>query len=109
MLENIKKVYMIGIKGTGMSTLAVNLKQMGLQVSGSDSAESFFTDQLLRSHKITVKSPFHTTNVPKDADLVIVSTAYTATNPEVAEALKQNLTIKTYPEVLGLLSDTMRS
>lgn len=109
LLKNVRNIYMIGIKGTGMSALAVNLKHMGYVISGSDSSESFFTDQILISNKIEVKSPFSADNIPDQTDLVIISTAYNNTNPEVAESNRRQLTIKTYPEILGLLSQELQS
>ena len=36
--------YFIGIKGSGMSALAVILKQLGYNVSGSDIEKHFFTE-----------------------------------------------------------------
>lgn len=100
---------MVGIKGTGMSALAVNLKQMGIKVSGSDYTESFFTDALLAKHRIRVSSPFAASNVPASANLVVVSTAYDNKNPEVAEAKRRGLSIMTYPEALGLLTKQLQS
>lgn len=100
---------MIGIKGTGMSALAVNLKSMGIEVSGSDYAESFFTDSLLAKHKIKVKSPFSTDNIPQSVNLVIVSTAYNNKNPELQEAGRQDLKILTYPQMLGLITKKLKS
>lgn len=100
---------MIGIKGTGMSALAVNLKSMGIKVSGSDYPESFFTDALLKKHDIPVLSPFTTTNIPHRADLVVVSTAYTNKNAEVQEAERRGLKILNYPQILGLITKKLPS
>ena len=107
--NKIKQVYMIGIKGTGMSALAVNLKSMGIKVSGSDYAESFFTDSLLAKHRIKVKSPYSSDNIPTDADLVIASTAYNNKNPELQEAERRGLKIVSYPQMLGLITKRLPS
>jgi hypothetical protein len=37
--------YLIGIKGTGMSALALALKSLNYDVIGSDKEESFFTEK----------------------------------------------------------------
>lgn len=100
---------MIGIKGTGMSALAVNLKSMGIKVSGSDFAEPFFTDALLAKHKIKVLTPFAPANISDDTDLVVVSTAYNNKNPEFQEAERRGLKTLTYPQMLGLISKKLPS
>ena len=45
------KFYLVGIKGTGMSALAICLKQMGFVVTGSDVNKSYFTDKELIKKK----------------------------------------------------------
>lgn len=109
LLKKIKRTHMIGIKGTGMSALAVNLKQMGIRISGSDYPESFFTDSLLKKNNIKVDSPFAPKNIPFDADVVVVSTAYNNKNEEVQEAERRGLQILYYPEMVGLLSKALKS
>lgn len=100
---------MIGIKGTGMSALAVNFKHMGIKVTGSDHDESFFTDELLKRQELRVKSPFFPSNISQDADLVVVSTAYNNKNVEVQEAKRRNLPLLTYSQALGLLTRRLPS
>ncbi len=100
---------MIGIKGTGMSALAVNFKHMGINVTGSDYNESFFTDKLLKYQGIKVLSPFSSNNIPANTDLVVFSTAYNNKNIEVKEAETRNLPILTYPQALGLLTKQLPS
>ncbi|HRN96516.1 MAG TPA: Mur ligase domain-containing protein, partial [Candidatus Levybacteria bacterium] len=55
-----KKIYFVGIKGVGMTALAVIAKQAGYQVRGSDVAETFITDSTLASHDIVVDTHFST-------------------------------------------------
>jgi len=100
---------MIGIKGTGMSSLAVNLKHMGSRVSGSDYPESFFTDELLKKQNLRPLTPFSPQNIPGQTDLVIVSTAYNNKNVEVREAERRGLKIISYAQMLGLLSKELGS
>ena len=45
--------YFIGIKGTGMSALAVILKQLDNTVSGSDVDKHFFTEEELIKNNIS--------------------------------------------------------
>ena len=42
-----KDIYLVGIKGTGMSALAELLADSGANVSGSDTDEKFYTDEIL--------------------------------------------------------------
>ncbi len=108
-LAGVKRIHCIGIKGTGLSSLAVNLKNLGFEVSGSDSPESFFTDELLEKNDINVYTSFDSSHITNDIDLIITSTAYGDSNPEIAEAKKRSLKIMTYPEVIGLLSKSVDS
>ncbi|MFC1678332.1 UDP-N-acetylmuramate--L-alanine ligase [Patescibacteria group bacterium] len=102
-LKRIKKVYMIGIKGVGMTMLAQYLREKGIYVSGSDTSEKFMTDQVLGKAGIKVIETFDSKNIPDDADLIIYSSAYNKkTNPEVAKVIsKEN--VLTYAQALGLI------
>jgi len=99
------KVYCIGIKGTGVCALAELLHTSGLSVSGSDQAEVFYTDAILKNRGIPYYERFNAVHVPPDAALVIHSAAYSAeTNPEIAEALRLGIPLLKYPDALGAYS-----
>jgi UDP-N-acetylmuramate--alanine ligase len=101
-LSKIKKVYMIGIKGVGMTMLAQFLAVRGYQVVGTDTAEVFMTDKVLAKYGIRVNQGFSAGNVPTDIDLIIYSSAYNVENNiEVAVALAGKVKTMTYGEVLG--------
>ncbi len=99
-----RKVYCIGIKGTGMASLAVLLKASGAQVTGCDSPEQFTTDELLSSHGIVVHEGFSSSLLDPNADFVIHSTAYEASVPILAEAIGLGLPVYSYPQFLSHLS-----
>jgi UDP-N-acetylmuramate--alanine ligase len=102
MLTNYKKIYMIGIKGVGMTMLAQFLAVRGKEVSGSDTHEVFMTDKSLRRSGIKVIEGFDPNNIPSDADLIIYSTAYNKdTNAELSKALAGNKKVMTYAEAVG--------
>ncbi len=87
-----------------MAAIAEILKNRGIKVSGSDTAEKFFTDEVLKRNSIPYEENFSASNVLDDAELVIRSTAYNErNNPEVVEAKRKNIPITSYPEVLGEL------
>ncbi|MDD5031860.1 MAG: UDP-N-acetylmuramate--L-alanine ligase [Patescibacteria group bacterium] len=101
-LEKIKNIYMIGIKGVGMTMLAQFLAGKGFFVSGSDTKEKFMTDEVLKSAGIKVIENFSENNVPDNADLIIYSTAYAKdNNMEVARALAGKIKTLTYAEALA--------
>jgi len=105
-LDNIQNIYMVGIKGVGMTALVEILKSQGKKISGSDEAEPFFTDQILNKLKIKVYEGFSKNNLKhkRKVDLVIHSTAYNKeNNEELQVAGEKGFPVMSYPEVLGLL------
>jgi UDP-N-acetylmuramate--alanine ligase len=97
----IKKVYMIGVKGVGMTMLAQYLTAQGIAVAGSDVADVFMTDEVLAKAGIKIKLGFKADNLPADADLIIYSTAYNKDNPEVAAAFASKTKTVIYAEALA--------
>lgn len=95
-----------------MTALAIVLKQRGCVVTGSDAAEVFFTDRVLRRHKIKWKEGFRGSNIPARADVVVSSVAYLKDgkpmNEEVEEALKRRRRVLTYPQAIGELAKDYR-
>lgn len=118
-LTRINNVYFVGIKGVGMTALAQVLKSKGINISGSDTKEKFFTDAVLKRLRIPVFEEFKKKNVPRNADLVVVSAAYLPkfknqneklkitdenskiSNPEIKEVLRKKIPILSYPEAIG--------
>lgn len=86
----------------GMTMLGQFLAANGVEISGSDGPEKYMTDAVLAKAGIKVIEYFSASNIPKDADLIIYSTAYNAkTNVEVAAALTGKIKILTYAQALG--------
>jgi UDP-N-acetylmuramate--alanine ligase len=104
--SKIKKIYMIGIKGVGMTMLAQYLVGQGIEVIGSDTSEKFMTDEILKKTGIAVLEKYDKSNIPDDADLIIYSTAYNSDNQEVAAALASHKKTLTYAEALGAIFNT---
>lgn len=101
-LDKIKKIYMIGIKGVGMTMLAQYLAANGKEVAGSDTAEKFMTDEVLKKAGIKVIEKFSENNIPKDIDLIIYSSAYNAeNNTEVKRAMAGKIKTLTYAQAMG--------
>jgi UDP-N-acetylmuramate--alanine ligase len=99
------RVHLIGIKGTGMCALAELLHRGGLWVSGSDGAEVFYTDAILKELGIPYYESFDAAHVDPRTDLAIHSAAYSAPeNPEMAEALRRGIPLLKYTDALGAWS-----
>ncbi len=102
-----KNIYLIGVKGVGMTMLAQFLSRRGNKISGSDINDTFLTDKVLNKEKIKVFSPFNVKNIPNRLDLIINSSAFSvANNIELAyiknnPSLFKNISQLSYAEALG--------
>lgn len=97
-----KKAYLVGIKGVAMTALAVYLKESGYSVTGSDVADVFPTDKILKEQRIIIKKGFTPENITEKYDLVIVTGAHGGmTNIEAVQALKLNLPTFMHGVALG--------
>lgn len=102
------KYYCIGIKGSGMATLAEILFDLGHEVSGYDDyKEHKFTQEGLdkRGIKIYYDS---THDIPKDT-VVTYSKAFSADHPEIKRVKSLGLKIIAYNELLGKLSSEFKT
>jgi UDP-N-acetylmuramate--alanine ligase len=100
-LGKTRHVHFVGIGGIGMSGIAELLKNLGYAVSGSDEKRSVVTDRLA-SLGITVSIGHQTANVG-DSDVVVVSSAVRASNPEVVEAKRRQVPVIPRAEMLAEL------
>lgn len=101
-LNTKKRIYIVGIKGAGVSGLAQILKGLGHNVSGSDISDKFFTDEILKKARIKIKTPFIIKNIPHNIDLAITSSAYLKNdNIEIKELEKRHIPIFEYSNALG--------
>lgn len=99
-----KQVYFVGIKGVGMASLAVLLKQAGADVSGADVSESFVTDELLAQNKIRVDD-FATAVLPENVQGIVYSGAHKGQgHPLVQTALSSGIPCYTLAQATGSLS-----
>ncbi len=97
------KYYLIGIKGAGMSALALLLSDLGYEVIGYDDAsEHRFTEDKLKERGIPIYSE------PNDAldeeTIVVRSPAIRDEHPEMQKVFAMNLRNYQYHEMLGRLS-----
>lgn len=102
LLENIKKIHMIGIGGSGMCPLAEVLKARGYSVSGSDNIE---TEKTMRLRDLGIKVYIGQKAENIDgAELVAYSAAVPETNPEREAAGKKGIPTMERSVLLGTLT-----
>lgn len=101
--KDILRIHFVGIKGIAMAALAVWAKEAGFRVSGSDIAEEFPSDDVLKRAKITVLPGFDTLHIKKmKPDLVIFTGAHEGReNVEVKEAILQSIQVLPHGKALG--------
>jgi len=101
-INNVKKVHMIGIGGSGMCPLAEILHSKGYILTGSDNNES---DPLKRIKKLGIKVFMgHSAENIDGAQLVVYSAAISKDNPEIAEAEKRGIPTMERSHLLGALT-----
>lgn len=102
------KYYCIGIKGSGMATLACLLKDLGNEVSGYDDAKDFkFTETGLKERNISI---FYDTEHEIDKDTIVTySKAFRPDHKEMVRVHELGLTIKEYNEVVGDITAMFRT
>ena len=100
----MSKYHFIGIKGSGMSSLAQIACDMGNEVQGSDEETYFFTQEKLEQRNIPMY--YYGEENIKEGYEVILGNAFDETHIEYRRAKELGLTTYTYSQFLGkLLSD----
>lgn len=99
--------HFVGIKGTGMSSLAQIMHELGYEVEGSDVEKHFFTEDNLRNLNIPIL-PFSEDNI-KEGMRIIRGAAFDDTNVEIKKAIELDLPIYNYNEMLGSLTKKFKS
>ncbi|MDR1013343.1 MAG: UDP-N-acetylmuramate--L-alanine ligase, partial [Lactobacillales bacterium] len=99
--------FFTGIKGSGMSALALVLKQMGFKVAGSDIEKYFFTQHALETAGIKI-FPFSANNITSKME-IILGNAFKDTHEEVVKAKKLGLKVTRFHHFLGRLIDSYTS
>ena len=103
MKHKVKKVHFVGIGGSGMSGIAEVLLNLGFSVSGSDLASNNTTKRLARLGADIYQG--HSESNLEAADVVVISSAVSEDNPEVAAARSRSVPI--IPRAL-MLAELMR-
>jgi UDP-N-acetylmuramate--alanine ligase len=101
LLGKTRHVHFVGIGGVGMSGIAELLANLGYAVSGSDEKRSATTDRL-GTLGIRIALGHDAAHVG-EADVVVISSAVRATNPEVVEAGRRQVPVIPRAEMLAEL------
>ncbi|MBA7523981.1 UDP-N-acetylmuramate--L-alanine ligase [subsurface metagenome] len=108
-LNKIKRVYMIGIGGIGMSALARFFMKQGKAVSGYDRVSTRLTDELIREGsqiRFTTDLPYIKENYPNSEDLLIIYTpAIPYEHLEMEFFRKGGYRMVKRAEMLGILTE----
>lgn len=95
----MEKFHLIGIKGTGMCSLASILQDLGYDVQGSDYIKDYFTTNILKERNIRILE-FDPKNITSDKKY-ISSLAYDISNPEIKEVLLKGYDLKYYNDFIN--------
>jgi UDP-N-acetylmuramate: L-alanyl-gamma-D-glutamyl-meso-diaminopimelate ligase len=100
-LEPVERVYLIGIGGTAMASLAGMLKERGYVVGGSDEHVYPPMSTYLEQLQIEVLEGYTGHHLDTfRPDLVIIGNAAAVTNPEAAAVLEMDLPYTSMPEAI---------
>jgi UDP-N-acetylmuramate--alanine ligase len=101
MFAKIQRIHFVGIGGIGMSGIAEVLLNLGYKISGSDLKSSTVTQRLV-SLGATIHDGHAASNVA-NVDVVVISSAVSVDNPEVAEARRLHIPVIPRAEMLAEL------
>ena len=97
----VRRIHFVGVGGVGMSGIAEVLNNLGYKVSGSD-AKSTETTRRLQAAGVRVFEG-HAASNAAGAQVVVVSSAVSASNPEVAWARKRGVPVVLRAQMLAEL------
>jgi UDP-N-acetylmuramate--alanine ligase len=91
--------HFVGIKGSGMSALALILHEEGYKVQGSDVSKYFFTQQNLDEQNIPIYV-FDADNI-EEGQIIIAGNAFPDTHEEIVRAKELGLEVIRYHDFIG--------
>lgn len=108
-IKHSQNYFFTGIKGVGVTPVALCLKDLHKQVAGSDTQKPQITDPILKKRHITIKT-FTSKNITPNIDTLVYSGAYNPqVHPELKAAKKQNIPTITQAHMLKHLVATKTS
>jgi UDP-N-acetylmuramate: L-alanyl-gamma-D-glutamyl-meso-diaminopimelate ligase len=104
------KAHFIGIAGKGMSATALLLREMGVEITGSD--EGFYppVSDYLKNEKIPFAEGYRKENIPDDVDVIVIGKNAKLTpesNEEVRAAMASGKSVRSFADLLhDMTADT---
>lgn len=96
-----KLYHFVGIKGSGMSALALVLDEKGFNVQGSDVEKYFFTQRGLEQAGVRIL-PFSEDNIQPDQEMVVIAgNAFGDDHEEIAKARELDIPVIRYHTFIG--------
>ncbi len=107
-----RRLHLIGIGGSGLAPIAAILLEMGFQVSGSDQSASARTEALAQAGaRVSLghdAAHLRRPTGPTQPDLVLISSAIPAQNPELLAAQAAGIPVVKRQDLLGPLTGGRR-
>ncbi len=100
-MRRIRRIHCVGIGGAGMSGIAEVLLNLGYEVSGSDLQANAVTARLSAGGAAIYRG--HAAGQIEGSDVVVISSAVAADNPEVTAALAARIPVVPRAEMLAEL------
>lgn len=100
-MRRVRRIHFVGIGGAGMGGIAEVLHNLGYQVSGSDRNQNAMTRRL-DAKGVAVRIG-HDASLVEGTDVVVVSSAISQDNPEVARARQRRVPVVPRAEMLAEL------
>ncbi len=95
-----ERIYLAGIGGIAMASLAAMLAESGFDVSGSDTGVYAPASEMLRAAGIAWKEGFREENLDPRPDCVVIGNALSRGNAEVERILDEKIPYRSLPAVV---------
>lgn len=99
MLDKNKQIWFIGIKGTGMASLALLLNDLGYHVAGSDIEKYTFTQGPLEKAGVPI-AKFDADNIQDSGQVIVKGNAFKNDNVEVKACEDKKIEWQSYPDTV---------
>ncbi len=99
MLDKNRQIWFIGIKGTGMASLALLLNDLGYHVAGSDIEKYTFTQVPLEKAGINI-AQFAADNIKDSGQVIVKGNAFKNDNVEVKACEDKKIAWQSYPDTV---------
>ena len=108
MLDQLKKIYFLGIGGIGMSALARYFNKRGIFIYGYDKTETVLTKQLILEG-MQINYTDDMTLIPADIDLVVMTPAIPKSMNIYKHFIKLGTPVKKRSQVLGEITSVVKN